>query len=213
MNEQPIAADQPAEFEQLKDFARTYGKTVTLFLAILLVAVIGIRLYRSHRQSTMREASALFATARSVQDLEALVNEFGSAPASSLVKLRLAKSYFGAADYDLAMKTYEGTKRDDPTHPLTIAADLGLAHCLEAKGQTEDALRGFEEFLKKHPNYFLTAQAVFGKARCLDQLTRTADAKAVIEDYIAGNPDSRWLAPAEEMMDTLNEKLETVPGE
>lgn len=208
MNLQQDVEPHSPELEQLKNYARTYGRTVMLSLSILLVGVIGIRLYRARKQSAVREASALLTTARSVQELEALVSEYKSAPSATLAKLRLAKSYFDAVNYDLALETYRDIKEQDSAHPLAAAADLGIAHCLEAKGQPQEALREFEEFLENSPDHFLAAQAVFGKARCLDQVYRTADARAVIEDFIVASPDSRWLAPAEELLEILGEKME-----
>ena len=213
MNEEQHNEHHPDELEQLKTFARTYGRTVTIVLVILLVAVAGIRLHRIRKQSAIRKASALFATARSVQDLEALVNEYTSVPSAPLAKLRLAKSYYDAANYDLAEKTYKEIKEDHSDHALAAAADLGIVHCLEEKGQIAEALRGFEEFLGQNPGHFLAAQAIFGRARCLDQMYRTSEARVVIEDYIAANPDSGWMGQAEEMLDLLNQRLESMPVE
>lgn len=197
----------PEELEQLKSFFRSHGRTVTWVAVILLAAVLAGRAYRGHRLSAARNAAAAFATAGSVQDLEALVNEHKASPTAPLARLRLAKAYFDASNYELAMNVYGEVRDKHGEHPLAVSAEMGLAHCLEAKGQTEEALRGFEEFLERNPEHFLAPQAVFGKARCLDQLGRTRDAKATIEDYIASHPESRWTASADEMLGELNRRL------
>jgi tetratricopeptide (TPR) repeat protein len=92
-------------------------------------------------------------------------------------------------------------------HPWTVTAELGRLHCLEAKGQFQEAADGFGAFADMHGEHYQVPLALFGKARCLEQLQRLEDAKAVYEDFIAANPDSRWVPRVEEMLEALGLRL------
>ena len=202
----PVAEHEEA-IQRAKDFYGTYGKHLTTVLAVVLVAVVAGRLYNARQTRKAAEASALFSTAQSIEDLESLAEKFKGVPSAPLAQLRLAKAYYDAANYDQAITTYETLSTDTADALVGLAARMGVAHCLEARGQTEESLAAFEAFMADNPDHFLRVQAVFGQVRTLDQLGRTADARAAIEDFISANQDSQWIPPAEELQKTLTAKL------
>jgi predicted negative regulator of RcsB-dependent stress response len=202
----PVAEHEEA-IQRAKDFYGTYGKHLTTVLAVVLVAVVASRLYNATQTRKAAEASTLFSTAQSVEDLESLAEKFKGVPSAPLARLRLAKAYYDAANYDQAITTYEALSIDSADALVGLAATMGVAHCLEARGQTEEALAAFEAFMVDNPDHFLRVQAVFGQVRTLDQQGRTADARAAIEDFISANQNSQWIPPAEELQETLTAKL------
>jgi predicted negative regulator of RcsB-dependent stress response len=207
---QPVQ-EHAEDIRNLKELIDTHGKPIAIAVAVALVAVTGIKLYRSHVRNSRLEASRLFGQARSAQDLENLMSRYPSAPTAPLTELRLAKSRFDQADYQAALARYEdfGTRYAD--HRLAPAAEMGRLCCLEAMGRTEEALRGFADFATRNPQHYLWTQAIFGQGRCLAQVGRTTEARTLYEDFIADKADSAWTPRAEEALELLEQKTKSPP--
>ncbi len=195
------------DMQRLKNFNETHGKTITTLLLIVLVAIIGFRFYTGQKAKKSAAASAALANVRSIQDLEAIVEKYKSLPSAPVIKLQLAKSYFDENNYDMAITTYNELKDAKSGGLVGIAALLGIANCLEARGQLEDALKQYDSFISDNTDSFLVPQAIMGKARTLDLLGKTTEAKEIIEEFIAANQDSDWIPPAEETLKLLKNKL------
>jgi predicted negative regulator of RcsB-dependent stress response len=195
------------DLQQLRELWRNYGLTLVVAAGVVIVGVTGLLLYRAHSRRSLEEASRRLSSARTAQDLQALVAGQPSSPVAPLAMLKLAQSYFEARNYDLARKEYEDFQARFRDHSLLPAAELGRIHCLEAQGQIEDALEGFTRFAADHPTHFLTAQAVLGRGRCLEAQGRLVEARVVYEDFIASQPKSSWLPRVQETLDSVNREL------
>jgi len=121
--------------------------------------------------------------------------------------LRLAKAYFDAGNYDLALSRYTDFEKDFPRHAMLEVAKVGRFHCMEGRGQLQEALALYDTFLRATPAHFLAPQAMFGKARCLEQLGRADEARAVYEDFIVAQPDSPWVFRAQDLLDSMDRRL------
>ena len=199
-------AGAPGELAELKTAVQTHGLRAAIWIAVVLLTVVGLRTYRGRRAAAKVDASAMLMSARTVQDLEALVEQYGSTPSAPLALLKLAKVYFDLSNYDLAFNRYTDFLETFPEHEMRGIAELGKLHCLEARGQIQEALEGFEHFLADQPGHFLEAQATFGRGRCLEQAGRKEEARVVYENFIAAHPDSGWTARAEEMLETMEQR-------
>ncbi len=141
----PAAPEASAEdrLRQVTDFFRERGTWVTVALALAAVIVLGFRAYQWRRARQTVTASEKLATARSLQELEALAADYARTPAAALATLRIAKIHYNNGNYDAALSVYRDFEARHPNHPLRETAELGRYHCLEARGQTADALAGF----------------------------------------------------------------------
>lgn len=198
------------DMQRLKNFNNQHGRTVTTILMVILIAIIGFRFISSQKTKKSLEASTALASASSVQDFEAIVEKYKNIPSAPVIKLQLAKLYFDSGTYDMAITTYNELKDQHTDTLVGIAASLGIANCLEARGQLEDALQQFDSFISNNPDNFLEPQAILGKARLLDILGRTAEAKELVEKFIVDNQGSDWVPPADEVLKELKSKLEKV---
>jgi len=207
-DEQRIPEEHVDEIRQLKTFLHTYGKPLSTVLLVVLVAVLGVRIYRGRQQARLARASALLQSARGIQDLESLTANYAATPVAPLASLRLAKAYFDAGRYDQAMETYRNLAEEHADHRLAPAAQLGIAHALEAQGRYAEALEAFTAFGEEHAESFLAPQAFFGRIRCLRQLRRADDAKALLEEFITAHPASGWSAAAEEQLELIAQDAE-----
>lgn len=205
---QPDAAGHDAELPvdelaQMKEALTRHAVPVLVGAGLALLILFAFTYYRRHAEKTRTEALSMLSSVRTVQDLENLVQTYGSSPAAPVALLQLAKTYFDAGNYDISVAKYDEFIRSYPKHELVAAAELGRVHGIEGRGQAADALQAFRRFAADHPGHFLTPQAIFGEARCLEQLGNLEQARTVYEDFIAENPSSPWLSRAEESLDMV----------
>jgi len=196
------------ELEQAKAFWRDHGTHITIVAAVIAVGVFGTNMYRSHKRRSVADASAQLAAARSLQDLEAIVADYGSTPSAPLALLQLGKGAYDMGNYNGAMAYYESFIAGYADHELASVAEVGLIHCREARGELQAAEAAFKAFAVADPKHFLAATAQLGQARCLEQLGRFDDARIVYEDMVAGRGDSMWGDRAAEQLETLEDRIE-----
>ncbi len=197
---QPGAPQAPAhgqEIEQLRVFMREYGQSLLIGLGLAVAVFLGLVAYRNYRESAGVRASQMLFAARTPEQLQQIVGQYGSTPVAPVALLALAEQYFDAGQYDLSQYTYQQFVQKYPKHPMVPASEIGKAQCLEAAGQLDQALETFDAFRRSHTNHFLGSVADLGRARCLTQMGRLDEARVAYEDFIAAHPKSGWDTVAE----------------
>lgn len=195
------------EVEVVRLFLQRHGTAIALALLVVVALAAGLTSYRRWSRGRRERSVRELGMARSVQDLEALIERYPGSTAASVALLRLAKEQYNLGRYDLALRKYDEFLKKYPEHVFAPAAELGRVHGLEARGQLREALDGYRAFAARHPGHHLEPQAVLGEARCLEDLGRLEDARIVYEDFLAGNPDSIWSARAEESLEEVRRRL------
>ncbi|NQU41546.1 MAG: tetratricopeptide repeat protein [Lentisphaerae bacterium] len=211
MNTEPthVQTDSGLEdIEKLQHFWNDHGTKITIVVAIIAVAIGGSNLYKRRQQGRIADASAQLAAARNAEDLEALVESYGSTPSAPLALLQLAKTAYDGGDYARAQEHYEAFGSHYARHELADVARLGLIHCREARGELQAAEEGFSAFLADNPKHFLAGQASLGQARCLEQLGRFEDARVAYENMVASEDESLWSGRAAESLEGLADREE-----
>lgn len=208
----PEQEPQSGDLQNVLSSARAEWKQWLGTIAVALVVIIGIFLYRTRQQSNEEEASRMLGEARSGQALQAITTQYPKTAAARMASISIAKMQYDAGDYVGALSTYNDFLSRNPGHLMALTAELGKIHCQEAMGQTADALVAFKAFAEKNPAHYLTPQAVFGRARCLQQLARLDDARAVYEDFLIANPDSPWKGEVEEALRELAREKRKAPA-
>ena len=198
----------------IPEFWQKYGKIITL--VALGVSLIWVYKVSQDFTAGATEESAMMALsgADSIAAAQEVIDTFPNTEATPLARIRLAKLYYEAANYDRAEAAYKEFKSLNGNHPLAPAADLGIAHCLEARGELQGAVDAYDAFLKDHAEVtYLTPVASMGKARALTAMTQYDDARIVYEDFIAAdNEDTVWGTLAEEYLKDLEVKIKRAAG-
>lgn len=193
------------EVQEVIGFLKRYGTLIGTGILAAALTVIGSNLYSHHKASMLAKAEQALMTARTPQDLEALVKEYGSTPAAPVAQLNLAKTLFNAGDTARARAEYEHFLKKFKNHEMKPIAELGLAYCTEADGDFNGAAAQFAEFTKKHAANYLYPQAILSVARCMEQAGRTDEARVVLEDFLAENGGTPWAGTAENELKDLTE--------
>jgi predicted negative regulator of RcsB-dependent stress response len=178
---QKIVENLPEELLPLYDWWTTKGTAFLTALATAVILVGGIFAIRSYLTSRAAAANQAILKASSLEDLENVVAKYGSTKAAGTARLRLAKAYYDASNYQAALQTYDECLKKGTAKAFIEIAELGRAHALEGLNRLDEALAEFQRFEQQRSEHFLYPQAVMGVARVLTLLGRKDEAKNRLE--------------------------------
>ncbi len=208
----PEPISESGDLQNVLSSARAEWKQWLGTVAVVLIVVIGVFLYRARMQSNEEQASRMLGEARSGQALHAITLQYPKTSAAQLAQISIAKIQYDAGDYVASLSTYNDFLTRNPGHLMAPAAELGKIQCQEAMGQTADALVAFKAFAEKNPDHYLEPLAIFGEARCLQRLSRLDEARAVYEDFLVAHPNSPWQGEVEESLRDLAREKRKMPA-
>lgn len=191
------SAHDGEDAQQFSKWMAEYGRPALIGLAVAVVVLLGIQVWRSQKESQAAAAVQALFQSNSPEELQQLASADPEAPTAPMALASAAAEFYAQNRYDEAMAAYQRFLSLYPAHMLVPEATVGVAASLEALDSFEEAAASYEAFAQAHPSSPLQPQAVFGAARCLEQIEEFAEARALYEDFIAANPDSSWLPQAE----------------
>lgn len=195
------APDAPAhESEDLKQFSRwmaEYGRPALIGLAVAVVVVLGISIWRNQKAEKAKLAVQALFQGSGPEELRQTATSDPDAPTAPMALATAAAEFYAQGRYDESLSAYQSFLGQYPDHMLVPEAELGVAAGHEALDDFETAAASYEAFVKARAGHRLVPQATMGAARCREQLGQFAEARALYEDFIASNPDSSWLPQAE----------------
>ncbi|MCC7300269.1 MAG: tetratricopeptide repeat protein [Verrucomicrobia bacterium] len=193
------------EVNEVREFLKQHGKLIGAGVLAAVVAVFAAKLYEQNKASRLVKAEQMMMSAQSPQDLESVVNQYGSTPSAPTALLDLAKILFNNGNATEARTQYERFLKQYKNHEMRPVAELGLVYCSEADGDFNGAAAQFAAFAKNHAGSYLQPQAILGVARCMEQAGRIDEARIVLEDFLAENAGTASAGAAESALKTLNE--------
>ena len=194
----PVAPTHENEdAQQFSKWMAEYGRPALIGLAVAVVALLGIQVWRGQKESKAAAAVQALFQSNSPEELQQLASADPEAPTAPMALASAAAEFYAQNRYDEALAAYQRFLSLYPAHMLAPEATVGVAASLEALDQFEEAAASYEAFAQANPASPLRPQAVFGAARCLEQLGKFAEARALYEDFIAANPESDALPQAE----------------
>lgn len=199
-------ASTPEEIQALNRFSRGLGKPLMQGLAFLFVIALVVGAYMVYRQRAAQSAFNMLTNAKSIAQLEEMLNRYPSTEAAPLGMLALAKAYYDSGNYERAYGTYMEFQTKYASHTMAPVAELGIAHCMEATYQMDQAVEAYSKFASVNTNHFLVPLSMLGKARCFQQIGRYKEAMEIHEDIIVKYPDKSWRVQAEEALQQIKDK-------
>lgn len=176
--------------------------------AVVVLVICGIFLFdrylKDRKVGKIHEADAALASARTPENLKAIVDEYASTPAAPFAMMGLARTKFNSGAYNEAVELYTRFLKKHGKHAMADQAELNLIACAEAQGQLEDAQQQYATFASEHGDSYLAPAARMNQARCLEVLGRSTEAKQAYEDVLAAYPDSEWAGMADQKLATLD---------
>ena len=197
---EPQPQTPPAANEDAKQFSQwmaEYGRPALIGLAVAVVLLLGISIWRTQKESKAEAAVQALFQGRSPEEFQQLASADPEAPTAPMALATAAAEFYAQNRYDEALAAYQSFLSQYPGHMLVPDAQIGVAASLEAQDDFAAAAEAYETFAAANANSSLRPQAVMGAARCREQLGDFDAARALYEDFIAANPDSTWLPQAE----------------
>ena len=202
----PEKADLAPGFESLQGVYERFARPVLYALvAVLVILTLGTHI-RNRRAASLSEASEVYWSARSPQELLALPEDYPQSPLAPLARLRAAKEFFDGGQYGQALNLYREFQTEYPDHFMLSTARMGEWQSQEALGQTAQALDHYTRFAETQLDHFLAPQAVLGQARCLEALGRAKEAREVITRFLASDRHPDWHDLIQEQLDRMDRR-------
>ena len=206
--EAPVTAPRSIpELDALKSYFFERGWRWMVVVVLVLLVLGGYQMYRTNQRAQIERASAMLMSASNLTTLQDIVKQYPNTPAAPIALLLMARSHYDSGNYAMADGAYADFQARYPAHFMSVSAQLGRIHCLEAMGQMDAALDGYSAFVKNNPGHFLAPMALLGKARSLAILGRYGEARIDYENFIATHPDSVWSREAEAALTLLDRSL------
>jgi TolA-binding protein len=145
--------------DQLLTWLVTHKKEViwgsTAVVAIGLIAGITIT-YRNAREENaniaLSKAFNVSMAGPSAEPLLKVASDYQGTAAGIRAQLMGAEALFDAGKYTEAKALFEGFLKDHRDTPYVSQASFGVAVCLQAQNQTNEAIKAFDDVLKRHSN-------------------------------------------------------------
>lgn len=153
--------------EELEQLLQEIKSTLPwlLVVGLAVASYYGVKHYMADRRAAASEAVA---SSYTTDELEDAVSKFGRSDAAGALKLRLAKSYYDAANYESALDIYDAYVKDgNAPDGFADVPPVGRAQCLEALGKFAEATEAYDAFAAANPASFLALTAQLGAARCV----------------------------------------------
>ena len=180
------------EVTEVLVFLRKYAKPAGIAIAVVCVIVLADKLFKTQRFKKEVAADTALIDARSVQDLQNVVNDYASTPSGPLALMELARAKFNAGQIDESEELYTRFTKKHADHELAAQAELNLITCQEAKGQFGETHLLYGQFATKHAGSYLEPSAMLGQAHCLEALGQLDEAQIAYEDIIVNFPETGW---------------------
>lgn len=116
---------------------------------------------------------------------EELIGKYAGTPAAAQGMLVLANRHFSQGNYGEAQRLYE-TYLDDygQTDVLIYGAWSGIASCMEAQGNLQDAAAKYQKYAADNPGSVQAAMALMEASRCYGKLGDLPARKELLEQII-----------------------------
>ena len=183
--EQSIPKNLPIELLPLYDWWKANGSQFLTTLTTLVILVGGTAAFLQYRTTKIVSANKELLQASSLEELESVVAKYGSTKAGNAARLRLAKAYYDASNYEEALNVYNTCLSKGAPNGFVEIAKLGQAHALEGLKRFDEALAAYEAFDKDFSGHFLQPQAKMGIARIYTLQGKKDEAKKLLENLKA----------------------------
>lgn len=194
----PVPANIPEELAPVYEWFVENGRSLAYQLAVIvLAAIVAIAFVRS-RAAKLENASAALLSTSDVVGLEELNGRFGGTKLGPLIRLRLARAYYDAGQFDSAKEAYAQFAKRNARHPLAAEARLGLA-------ASEEALREFQQAIADYRAVDACAgspvavMAKMGEARATAAAGDKPAAKALLAALADETKGTAWEDVVERM--------------
>lgn len=203
----PVPANIPEELAPVYEWFVENGRSLAYQLAVIaLVAIAALAFVRS-RTAKLESASSALLAANDANGLAELNERYGGTKLGPLIRLRLARAYYDAEQFDSAKETYSQFVKRNSGHPLIAEAKLGLAASEEALREFQQAIADYQS-INAPAGTPIATLAKLGEARCTAAAGDKSAAKAIIASLSESVKGTAW----EDVVDRMDGVIDRFDG-
>jgi predicted negative regulator of RcsB-dependent stress response len=132
--------------------------------------------------------------------------EHPKSSAGARALLLAAGSLYGEGKYDEAKTQFDRFKREYASSPFIGQALLGVAACLDAKGNAREAMAAYQDVIARRPGDYVVSQARFSLARLHVAQNEPEKARILLEEVERSDPYSSLGSEAGMRLEELKQK-------
>jgi len=193
-------------------FWERFKKEIAVALLIVLLGVIAFTGYRFYADRRAAAASALLAIAKTAQEYQQVILQYGNTPAAADAYLLLAEAQRSEKKFAEANATLETFISKYPQHELVSTARMAMAANLESLGKTDEALAMYQQIASAYPNSFTAPMALLSQVYILKAKNRNDDARRICETVLTQYRTSFWAGEAMQQLRLLKPSSSPGPG-
>lgn len=189
-----------------------HWKKVAIGICVIVVAVIALIVIKFVREQKDLELRQAFAAAKTVEELQPLVDEHPDHPSAIPALFRLGDLYAQANDNTKAADTFKRIydAQENVNGFDRLRAGIAAAYQLEASGKDTEAIALFtavaqDQAVQEYP--MLLQEAAYGAARLYAQANNVKDAVAMLDKVVLPEAGlTYWQSQCKKLKDQLAAK-------
>lgn len=200
-------------FGELKRHGTTIGIGVVLLLILVVSSIYYLQSKRKSSQEAISNLSAALAVysagdfANAISQLENHLLLYEKTKSGEKALFYLANSRYFNGDFEGAQKDFEKYLERYPNDPLfSPSALMGIAACLEEKGDWGEASKRYLEVKEKYQESILVPEALVSAGRCYEKMENWEEAERLYEDVLESYPENAYSSDAETYLSLLKGK-------
>ena len=188
---------ESADVQQFKTWINEYGRPAVIGVAIAVLILLGVNIWRNQKASKAAAAAQALFTARTPEEFQMQADQSPDAPTAPIALASAAAEYYNANRFEEALDAYRLFTTRYPEHMMADSARLGIAASLEALERYGEAAEAYTLFASDRPDSPLLMQTQLGAARAYAADGRYDDARVIYEDMIAAAASPEAVGQAE----------------
>jgi tetratricopeptide (TPR) repeat protein len=192
-------------------FWERFQKPILAALILFLLAIVAFTAYRFFSDRRANAASAALASAKTAQEYQQVITNYGNTPAAADAYILLAEVQRREKNFAEANKTLQSFVAKYPQHQFVSTAKMAMAANLESMGKADEALAMYQQIASAYPNSYTAPLAMLSQVYILKTKNRNEDARRMCETILTQYRTSFWANEAMQQLRLLKPITSSTP--
>lgn len=155
----------------------------------------------SFMRSRIHKVALAYARARSVEDVQAIIDRYPRSPLAARAYFLVATTQFNLEKYEEALATYQSLLEYFPDNFLVPYVYIDAGYCCENLKKFTDAIQYYEKVSEIFPETSAALQGKVNAARCYLRAGEFTKAEKLYNEVVEKAPFSLWAREAQKALE------------
>jgi Uncharacterized protein conserved in bacteria len=193
-------------------FWERFKTEIIVALIIVVLAIVGFGAYRFYSDRRAAAASAMLASAKSVDAYQQVIANYPNTPAAADAYILLAEAQRMEKKFTEANTTVQIFIDKNPNHELVSTAKMAMAANLQSMGKNDEALSMYQQIASTYPNSFNAPLALLSQVYLFKSKNQTEEGRRVCETILTRYRESFWAGEAAQELRLLKPSASSEPA-